>query len=133
MIIPSEVKNLFNRQSLVAFGTADKNGQPNVSVVFWKKIMNDNTILLIDNFMKASKANISESNKVCISFWDPDTEEAYKLKGIAKYHTEGSVYEEGKNLIQSKNANRIPKGVVEVKITEIYTIKPGPDAGKKII
>jgi hypothetical protein len=132
MIIPDEVKNLFNKQSLVAFGTADKKGQPNVNAIFWKKILNDETILLIDNFMKTSKANLAENNKVCISFWNPDTEEAYKVKGTAKYHTEGSIYEEGKNLIQSKNPERVPKGVVEVKVTEVYSIKPGPEAGKKL-
>jgi len=132
MIIPDKVKNLFNKQSLVAFGTADKKGQPNVNVIFWKKILNNETILLIDNFMKASKANLAENNKVCISFWNPDTEEAYKVKGTAKYHTKGSIYKGGKNLIQFKNPERVPKGVVEIKVTEIYSIKPGPNAGKRL-
>ena len=132
MVIPNEVKNLFERQSLIAFGTADKEGNPNVVSIFWKKILDDETILLIDNFMKMSKKNLLENNKVCISFWDPETEEAYKIKGIATYHTEGPIYEEGKKFIQSKKPERVPKGVVEIKVTEIYTIRPGPDAGKKL-
>jgi len=132
MIIPNEVKELFGKRSLVSFGTADKEGNPNVVAIFWKKIINDDTILLIDNFMRMSKNNVLENNKVCISFWDPDTEEAYKIKGIATYHTEGSMYEEGKKFIQSKKPDRIPRGVIEVKVTEIYTIKPGSEAGKKL-
>lgn len=132
MKIPNDVKKLFEKQSLVAFGTADKEGKPNAVPIFWKKIIGDETILLIDNFMKMSKANLLENDKVCISFWDAETEEAYKIKGIGTYHTGGPIYEEGKRFIQSQKPEKIPRGVVEVKATEIYTIKPGPEAGKRL-
>ena len=132
MIIPNEVKNLFERQPLVAFGTADKQGNPNVVPIFWKKILGDEAILLVDNFMKMSKKNLSENSSVCLAFWDSETEEAYKIKGGATYSTRGKIYEEGKIFIQSKQPERIPKGVVKIKVKEIYTIKPGSDAGKKL-
>ena len=132
MIIPSEVKDLFEKRALVAFGTANKEGIPNVVPIFWKTIFDDETILLIDNFMKTSKNNVLENNKVCISFWDPETEEAYKIKGIATYYTKGPIYEEGKKFIQSKKPERVPRGVIEIKVTEIFTIKPGDMAGKKL-
>jgi len=130
--IPTKVKKLFERLDLVAFATADKNGSPNVVPIFWKKISDEETILLIDNFMKMSKRNVLENNKVCISFWDSETEEAYKIKGTGIYHVKGIIYDEGKDFIQSKQPKRIPKGVVEVKVAEIYTIKPGPEAGRKL-
>ena len=132
MLIPNEVKNLFAKQPLVAFGTADKEGNPNVVPIFWKKILDDESILLIDNFMKISKKNLLENSNVCISFWDSETDEAYKIKGKATYYTEGAIYEEAKKSIQLKDPKRIPKGAVEIKVTEIYTIKPGPDAGEKL-
>jgi len=132
MIIPEQVRNLFEKQSLVAFGTGDKQGNPNVVPIFWKKIYDKERILLIDNFMKISTKNLLENNRVCLAFWDIETEEAYKIKGNALYYTEGAMYEEGKNIIQEKNPERVPKGVVEITATEIYNIKPGPDAGKKI-
>ena len=130
MKIPKEARELFEKESLIAFGTADKEGSPNVVPIYWKKIKEDGTILLIDNFMKMSKKNLLENNKVCVSFWG---EEAYKLKGTATYHTEGPVYEEGKKFIQAKKPEKTPKGVVEIKVTEAYTIKPGPDAGKRLV
>lgn len=132
MKIPNEVKNLFEKQALVAFGTADKRGNPNVVPIFWKKIIDNETILLIDNFMKMSKANLSENKKVCISFWNPATEEAYKIKGIGTYYTEDPIYEAGRRLIQSKKPKEVPKGVIGIEATAIYTIKPGPEAGKKL-
>jgi predicted pyridoxine 5'-phosphate oxidase superfamily flavin-nucleotide-binding protein len=130
--IPRNVKELFNKQALVAFGTANKTGNPNVVPVFWKTIYSDDVVLLIDNFMRQTKHNISENKQVCVSVWDPETEEAYKLKGVATHHTEDEIYDAGKEFIQIKKPDRVPKGVVEIKITEVYDIKPGPEAGNKI-
>jgi len=132
MKIQKEVKDLFNKEPLVAFATADREGNPNVVPIYWKTILNDETILLIDNFMKMTKDNIEQNNKVCISFWNPETEEAYKIKGIATYHTNNVIYEEGKKYIQSKNPEKNPKGVVEIKVMEIYSIKPGEGAGETL-
>ena len=132
MIIPNEVKNLFEKQSLVAFGTANKQGDPNVVPMFWKKIIDGERILLIDNFMKMTKENLLENDNVCLAFWDSKTSEAYKIKGKATYCTQGLVYEQGKEFIQSKKPEAALKGVVEIKVTEIYTIKPGSDAGRKL-
>ncbi len=132
MKILNEVKRLFNKQDLVAFGTADKKGNPNIVPIHWKILLDDETILLLDNFMKKTKENIQENKKVCISFWNTEPEEAYKIKGTAKYHKEGITYEKGKEFIQSKRPGQNPKGVVEIKIEEIYTIKSGPDAGKRL-
>jgi len=132
MLIPNKVKRLFEKQSLVAFGTADKRGNPNVVPIFWKKILKKGKILLIDNFMRMSKKNLLENNNVCLAFWDSKTEESYKIKGKATYHTQGAAFEQGKKFIQSKRAEAIPKGVVEIKVSAIYTTRPGPDAGKKL-
>ncbi len=132
MLIPNKVKRLFKKQSLVAFATADKRGKPNVVPIFWKRILENEKILLLDNFMKTSKKNLLENKNVCLGFWDVKTEEAYKIKGKAAYHTEGTVYEQGKKFMQSKRAEAIPKGVVEIRVSAIYTTKPGPNAGKKL-
>ncbi|MCK5305680.1 MAG: pyridoxamine 5'-phosphate oxidase family protein [Candidatus Omnitrophica bacterium] len=132
MIISGKVKDLFEKEPLITFGTADKQGNPNVVPVFWKKIVGDETIILVDNYMKMSKENLLENSNVCISFWNSETGEAYKIKGEAAYYTKGEIYEEGKKFIQTKKPETIPKGVVEIKLKEIYTIKPGVDAGKKL-
>jgi len=132
MLIPNKVKRLFNKQALVAFGTADKRGNPNVVPIFWKKVLKKEKILLLDNFMRTSKKNLLQNSSVCLTFWDAQTEESYKIKGKATYHTEGPIYEQGKKFIQSKRPEAIPKGVVEIKPRAIYTTKPGPDAGRKL-
>ena len=132
MALPNEVKNLFEKQPIVTFSTSDKQGNPNAVPIFWKKIINDEAILLVDNYMKMSKENLRGNSSVCLAFWDSETHEAYKIKGNATYHTEGSVYEQGKSFIQSQKPEATPKGIVEIKVTEVYDIKPGSEAGKKM-
>lgn len=132
MKLPSNVVNLFNSLELVSFGTADKNGNPNVNAVFWKKVVDDETILLISKFMKMTKANLLENNQVCLSFWDSKTEEGYKLKGFGTFYESGEIFDQGKSYLQSKQPDYIPAGVVEIKVKEVYSLKPGPEAGKKI-
>ena len=132
MKVPENVKKAFDKQALVAVATSDKYSMPNVVPIFWKKVINNDTILFIDNFMKRTKNNILENENLCVSFWNSKTEVAYKLKGIAKYYIEGKIFELGKKFIQSKNPAKNPKGVIEFKIKEIFDISPGPDAGKSI-
>lgn len=132
MSISKKVKELFEKQNLAAIGTANTKGIPNVIAVAWKKLLDDDTILIVDNFMKMTKNNILENENICVSFWDAQTMEAYKVKGVANYHTEGQIYNKGKEFIQSKLPDQVPNGVVEVKVREIYDITPGPNAGKKI-
>lgn len=44
MQLPYKIKQLFDKTVLVSFGTANKKGMLNVNVIFWKKILNDETI-----------------------------------------------------------------------------------------
>ena len=132
MKIPKKVKELFDKEDLVSFSTADASGFPNAVPIYWKKIIDNERIILLDNFMKASKKNVMENEKVCVSFWNPKTEEAYKIKGLATYHKDGRIFDEGVKFIQEKCPGRIPKGVVNIEVIEIYSISPGPDAGKVI-
>ena len=126
MIIPDELKKVFEKVALVLFETADEEINQNVVPIFLKKILNDETILLIDDFTEMSKKNLIENNKVCISFWDPETETGYQIKGIGTYHTDGVIYEVGRRFIQSQKAESAPKGVVKVKIAKICIMRPGP-------
>jgi hypothetical protein len=130
MKIPQQVQDLFNRTVLVAFGTADKKCDPNVNVVFWKKIIDDETIILLDNFFNTTKQNIMENSKICLSFWDAKNEEGYKIKGNATYHSSGMIFDLGKEFIQQKNPGRTPNGVVEIKVGQVYILTPGKAAGR---
>jgi uncharacterized protein len=132
MHIPQKIQDLFNKTDLIVFGTSDKMGNPNVNVIFWKKIYDHESILLIDNYFKKTKSNLHENKSVCISFWDSQTEEGYQIKGEAEYFTQGEIFEKGKIFLQNKKPDRIPNGVVLIRVTKIYILTPGGESGKEL-
>jgi hypothetical protein len=105
----------------VVFETAGKEGNQNAVQVFWKKVLNDKTVLLIGDFTKLNEKDLIEDNDVRISYWDPEEEKGYQIKGIGRYHTDGSIYEVGRKFMHSA-----PEGVIEVKVTGISIMRPGP-------
>jgi len=130
--MPNEIKQFFESVSVMAFSTADKDGKPNVVAIGSKKIVNDNTIWIIDTFFKKTKENLLQNNKVAIAMWKGS--KGYQIKGIAKYYSEGPIFEEAKNWILELKPQKIVKGVVEIKVTEIYSITPTyEEAGRRIV
>ncbi len=133
MKIPDKVKQLFETVHTMSFSTSDKNGKPNVVPIASKRIADDETIWVFDAYFKKTKENILQNNKVSLTFWEGH--EGYQIKGIAKYYTEGRLFEEALKWIYETKGKTKPrrKGLVEMKVTEIYSVKPTPeDAGKRV-
>ena len=126
MIIPDELKKIFEKVDSVVFETAGKEGNQNGVQVFWKKVLNDKTVLLIGDFTKLNEKDLIEDNDVRISYRDPEAERGYQIKGIGRYHTDGSIYEVGRKFMLSKKPDSAPEGVIEVKVTGISIMRPGP-------
>jgi len=130
--IPDVIKQFFETISIMAFSTVDKNGTPNVVPIASKKIVNDDTILVIDTFFKKTKENILQNKNVSIAMWEGS--KGYQIKGLSTYHSKGETFDEAKEWILKLKPNKIVKGVVEIKITDIYSITPTrEEAGMRII
>ena len=126
MIIPDELKKIFEKVDSVVFETAGKEGNQNAVQVFWKKVLNDKTVLLIGDFTKRNEKDLIGDNDVRISYWDSEEEKGYQIKGTGRYHTDGSIYEVGRKFMLIKKHDSAPKGVIEVEVTGIYIMRPGP-------
>lgn len=132
--MPKEAQDLFTSVKSVVFSTARPDAQPNCCIVGMKKVIDDETVYLSDQFFKKTLANIKENPKVCVVWWGD--EGAYELYGTARYVNEGPEFE-----AQAEWANArfeqlgMPiktKGGVFVHVDEVYTSAPGPHAGDKI-
>ena len=131
MIIPQDIKVLFEQVLVMALATADKNGIPNVIAIASKKIVNDDTIYTIDTFHDKTIRNIEQNPNVSIALWKDSI--GYQIKGEAKYYTEGEVFENGKNWILKIKPQKIVKGVIEIKVNNIYYLTPDYNlAGKSV-
>lgn len=129
--MPTEVKDLLNKVKTVMLATADADGMPNAVPMGAKAVIDDETILLGDQFFNKTLANMQANPQASISFWEGMT--GYQIKGKVEVTNEGPLFEtmaafvaaEGKKLglpLKTKN-------VAILKIEAIYHTTPGPKAG----
>ncbi|MBN2514904.1 MAG: pyridoxamine 5'-phosphate oxidase family protein [Deltaproteobacteria bacterium] len=128
------VKEIFQKQHDVVLATASKEGIPNVVVVGAKKIIDDETILISDQYFDKTLANMKENPRAAVTVWEKT--EGYQIKGMVSIETSGPRFEETMRWIEDLgkkfNVHLKSKGAVILKITDIYTISPGDSAGQKI-
>ena len=128
------VREIFEKQESVVLATATKNGVPNVVPVSAKKIIDDETILISDQFFNKTIKNLHANPQVAITTWDKS--EGYQLKGTVTVETSGVRFEETAQWIDAMgkklNFPLKSKGAIIIKLTEIYNVSPGPQAGTKI-
>lgn len=128
------MQKLFTTVPTAVLSTATGDGSPNAVPVGAKKVIDDETILISDQFFNKTLANIKANPRVAVSFWEGH--EGYQLKGTVTIETSGERYEETARWIEELgNQVGVPlksKGAVILKIDEIYALAPGPGAGKKL-
>ena len=128
------MKEILNNQQVIAFGTSSSNGVPNVVPMSAKKILDDDTILLSDQFFGKTLKNLQDNPRASVAIWDGL--EGYQIKGSAAIETSGKVFDETFQWIDEMGKKlNLPlkcKGVVILKIEEIFNVSPGPEAGKKV-
>ena len=128
----ARIKEIFDKQQIAPLATATKDGAPNVVPINAKKILDDETILISDQFFGKTLKNMQDNPQVAITIWD--NLEGYQIKGSVSIETSGARFEETAQWIEGiGKALNLPlksKGAIIMKITEIYNVSPGPDAGK---
>ena len=129
MQLQGKIKTIFNESRRVQLGTASAEGVPNVCHIGCKFTREDGKLIMIDNFMNKTKANVLENNKVAILMMDED---AYQIKGLCTYVDEGEEYEAAKAWMKAKSVKFPAKGALIIEVTDVFNSKPGPDAGERI-
>ncbi len=125
---------VFENVPIAVLATATADGNPNTVPVGAKKIIDNETILISDQFFGKTLDNIKNNPKVAVTYWQGH--EGYQLKGSVTIETSGQRYEDTAKWIEEKGAKAgkplKSKGVVILKIDEIFGVAPGPGAGKKL-
>ncbi|MEZ4549419.1 MAG: pyridoxamine 5'-phosphate oxidase family protein [Desulfobacterales bacterium] len=125
---------VFTKVPTAVLATATADGTPNAVPVGAKKIIDDETVLISDQFFGKTLANIKANPKVALTYWEGH--EGYQIKGTVTVETSGPRFEETAKWIEEMgNKAGFPlksKGAVILKIDEIYGVAPGPGAGKKL-
>jgi predicted pyridoxine 5'-phosphate oxidase superfamily flavin-nucleotide-binding protein len=129
-VINDEMKRVLEETSLWVLATADSDGMPNAVPIRWTKILANDTLMLVDNFMKKSVDNIAVNPNTAISVWKDTT--GYQFKGTASVETSGVNFENGKKMVLEGNPKLNPKGVIILRVDSIFSTSPGSEAGKKL-
>ncbi len=130
--MPAEVRETLEKQKPVPIATASKDGTPNVVFVGLLKILDDENLMLVDNFFKKTAQNLADNPRISILCYNGETKKSFQIKGSTTMCREGENYDQMKKWVQGVNPKLPAKGCVMVKIDEIYNAMWGPEAGKKV-
>ena len=129
-MLTDEMKEAIEK-NLVFVATASSDGTPNVVPIGFTRPIDNKRILIVDVFMKKTLNNLEENPRVSLIVQNAK-EHLYQFKGTAKVFKSGKFFEEAVEWAQNVMSEVEPKSAILVTIEEIYSVKPGPDAGKRI-
>ncbi|HNZ61279.1 MAG TPA: pyridoxamine 5'-phosphate oxidase family protein [Methanofastidiosum sp.] len=127
MKIPANIRDIIDKERMHQLATASKDGEPNCSYVGAKYTLNDETIIIVDNFMKKTLKNILENPRVAIVVIRD--KEAYQIKGKCEYLTSGPIYEEAKKWMKTRGDRFPAKGALLIRVTDIFYSTSDEKAG----
>jgi predicted pyridoxine 5'-phosphate oxidase superfamily flavin-nucleotide-binding protein len=130
--LTAEMKEVFAKNKPYAIATASKNGIPNVAPMSTVQIVADDTIWIGDNYMVKTLTNVRENPYMALYIWDPEKKRCFQIKGTVMVKTSGPDYEKIKAQIKAKGPHYPAKGLLILKITDVFDCTPGPNAGKKV-
>jgi len=130
--LPPEVKETLSKTKPIPLATASKNSVPNVIFVGLLKIVDDETIMVVDNFFNKTAKNLKENPKASILCYTPDPKKSYQIKGSVTQVTSGKTFEEMQAWVHGLNPKLPAKAAVLIKVEEVYDSLGGPNAGTRI-
>jgi predicted pyridoxine 5'-phosphate oxidase superfamily flavin-nucleotide-binding protein len=128
--VSPEIKAVFEKQRVIPMATADRKARPNVILVgmwFWA---DDETLVVSDNYLNKTKANLMENPVVAFNGWADG--KSYQVKCRVDWETSGPRFEQIRKMATS-GARKFPgKAAVVCKVVEIFQGNGGDGAGKKL-
>jgi len=118
MRITFKIKKIIENNP-VAFATVSGN-KPYVIGVAYCKVLDKDTILITNNFMKSTVKNILKNNYMALVVWNKNWE-GYQFLGKAKYYQKGRWLEYVKKM--KENEGLPAKGAILVKVNKVIKSK----------
>ena len=128
------MQRLLNKVPQAVLATSTQDGVPNAVPVGAKKIIDEESILISDQYLNKTLSNMKGNPRVSLMYWEG--KEGYQLKGTVTIETSGKIFEETAKWIEQRakemGMRRKSKGAVILKIEKIYGISSGPKAGRRL-
>ncbi len=129
--LTEEMKESLTGTKLLFLATASKKGLPNVVPIGAFKLLDEGSLLISDQFFSKTLKNLKENPQVAISWWGEKG--GFQMKGPVTIHTSDEVFRQDVAWMKEVRPTLTPKSAVILKISEVYQIRAGADAGKKLL
>jgi uncharacterized protein len=130
--LTTEMKESLSSTKLAYLATCSKNHVPNVVPIAGFKLLDDETLLISDQYFRKTFHNLKENPQVALSWWGEKG--GFQLKGPVTIHTNDEAFQKDVAWMKEKFPALKPKSAVILNIAEVFSIKPGADgAGKKLL
>jgi predicted pyridoxine 5'-phosphate oxidase superfamily flavin-nucleotide-binding protein len=128
--LTQEMKEMIATQQCF-IGTVDGDGIPNVAPKRSTRVLSDDSLIFTEGTGRTTYENIKRGSKVAVAVVNREVLDGYRFLGNAILLESGDLYEQAAAM-SAKMGLPKPRAVAVVTITAIYSLKPGPFAGKQI-
>jgi len=129
--VTEEIKESLKGTKIAFLATSSQDGAPNVVPIGAFKFLDDETLLISDQFFNKTLKNLQENPRIALVWWGEKA--GFQVKADITIHTEGEIFRQNVEWVRGIKETLRPKSAIVGKITDVYLIKSGPDAGKKIL
>jgi predicted pyridoxine 5'-phosphate oxidase superfamily flavin-nucleotide-binding protein len=98
--LTNDIKDSLAAAKHAWLATAAKDGTPNVVVVAAVRLVDDETLVVSDQFFLKTLTNLQENPKVAVSWWGDHG--GFHIKGTSAVHTSGPVFNENEDWMKVK-------------------------------
>ncbi|MBQ0107213.1 MAG: DUF447 family protein [Methanocorpusculum sp.] len=132
VLITPDLKEKMTKAGIFHLATASKSGVPNVAPM-GAVMVEDDKILIANNFMNKTMKNILENPQVSVLVWTREIGDCIQFKGTAEIMKDTPEHKKMRDMLEAKKPGAYPcKDLVVITVKEIFTCVPGANAGGKI-
>jgi len=128
--LTQEMKEMISTQQCF-LATVTSDGMPNNAPKRSTRVFDDETLIFSEGTGGATYLNILGGSKVAVAVVNREILDGYHFLGTPEVLNDGAIYDKSAEM-SLKNGMTKPKAVILIHIEEIYSLKPGPMAGKRI-
>ena len=113
--LTDEIKESLAGTKIVFLATSSKKSIPNAVPIGAFKLLDDETLLISDQFFNKTLMNMKENPQAAISYWGEKG--GFQLKGQVTIHTNDEIFRQDVAWVKELKPNLTPKSAVVMKIT----------------
>ena len=114
--LPEAVEKAIDKQDVFPIATCSSEGVSNVVYVAYLKTMDDETLLIADNYFDKTRSNILSNPKMAFVVRDKD-KGSFQVKGSVERLTDGSIFEEMQKWVRDD----LPRAAaIVLHVEEVY-------------